>query len=374
MIAPSWYPLEKRLAYNPVKSGWFPLAFQDEILFRSVLFSAASHLSHEHGQSESKPAALVQPVFQHLNKRLRNTDSLTSTTIGVVSCLAMVEISLGNYDNWKIHMSAIKEMVRLRGGLQNLEEAIQIKITRADVEGATDCVVSPYLVPFKRSMPPTYSMLLSPNPLSSVDTIKCSLAHCITCKELQDISFELLRLSFAINHVLNNTETSLHPRALDEDFMELQHKLLLWENAKKTAFDEGFKLGALIYAKSVTRPINIVPNHTKALVQKLTDTLTSMHQNSAPKTLVIWLCLMGYIAVTPQSSQRAWFVNYLAAATSLDGELSTWEDIETLLAHMPWVRHIHETLFKQAWGEVQFVRSTPSSLDLRNPLESTLLS
>ena len=92
MIATSWYPLEKRLAYNPVKSGWFPLAFQDEILFRSVLFSSASHLSHEHGQSASKPATLVQPVFQHLNKRLRNPDSLTDTTIGIVSCLAMVEV------------------------------------------------------------------------------------------------------------------------------------------------------------------------------------------------------------------------------------------------------------------------------------------
>ena len=271
-------------------------------------------------------------------------------------------------------MSAIKEMVRLRGGLQNLDDAVQIKITRADVEGSTDCVVSPYLVPFKRSMPPTYSMLVSPNPLSSVDTIQCSLAHCITCKELQDISFELLRLSFAIDHVLNNTETPLHPRALDEDFMELQHKLLLWEKEEKSVYDEGFQIGALIYAKSVTRPINIIPSHTKVLVRKLVAALTGMHQKSAPRQLTIWLCLMGCIAVTQQSSQRAWFVNYLAAAISLDGELSTWEDLESVLANMPWVKQIHETLFKQAWSEVQFVRNTPSSLDSRNPLESKLLS
>ena len=267
-------------------------------------------------------------------------------------------------------MSAIKEMIRLRGGIQNLEYPLQIKITRADVEGATDCVVPPYLVPFRRSVPTTCSMFPFPDPSLSTDLLRSCLVHCIDCKELKDVFLELLRLTFAIDHVLRDDSTSLHPRALDEDFIEIQHRLLLWHNNDSNAVDEGFRLGALIYAKSITRSISTVSCHTKILVQKLIDALAIMRQTSEANPLMAWLCLMGCVAASSQSPERSWFVNYLAGIVPIDSGFSTWADVESSLACSLWVKPIHEPIFRRAWNEVQFVKSTPLSLDPPNPVES----
>lgn len=94
-VAPSWYPLEAHLAYNPVREGWFPLAIQDELLFRSILFSSASHLCRKSGNRNlEEVTSLVLPIFHHLKKRLQANPVPCDTTISIVSCLAMVEVVL----------------------------------------------------------------------------------------------------------------------------------------------------------------------------------------------------------------------------------------------------------------------------------------
>ena len=62
------------------------------MLFRCVLFCSATHLAREAGRTEFEPDALIQPIFQHLNKKLQTQEPLSDTTIGIVSCLAMVEV------------------------------------------------------------------------------------------------------------------------------------------------------------------------------------------------------------------------------------------------------------------------------------------
>ncbi len=92
VIALSWYPFEARLAYNPVRSEWFPLALKDEMLFKAVLFSSASHLAYEDGRTEFEPDILLQPVLYHLNRIIQEAETFSDTTIAIVSCLAMVEV------------------------------------------------------------------------------------------------------------------------------------------------------------------------------------------------------------------------------------------------------------------------------------------
>lgn len=44
--------------------------------------------------------------------------------------LIWYQMSSGNYDKWKLHMSAIQEMVRLRGGISEIDAFVQTKIIR----------------------------------------------------------------------------------------------------------------------------------------------------------------------------------------------------------------------------------------------------
>lgn len=93
-VAPSWYPLEAHLSSNPVRVGWFSLAMTDEVLFRSVLFSSASHLALKDGKREGQEAStLVSLIFRQLNQRLQSRSAFSDATIGILTCLAMVEVS-----------------------------------------------------------------------------------------------------------------------------------------------------------------------------------------------------------------------------------------------------------------------------------------
>ena len=62
------------------------------MLFRSVLFSSASHLAYEEGRVEFEPHLVIQPVLRHLNEKIQEAETFTDTTIAIVSCLAMVEV------------------------------------------------------------------------------------------------------------------------------------------------------------------------------------------------------------------------------------------------------------------------------------------
>ena len=39
---------------------------------------------------------------------------------------------LGNYANWKVHATGLREMVRTRGGMLSVEPGLQMKIYRYD--------------------------------------------------------------------------------------------------------------------------------------------------------------------------------------------------------------------------------------------------
>ena len=101
MAAPSWYPLETHLTYNPVRKYWFSLAMESEFLFRSLLYSSASHLAREAShQDYLEPTTLLMPIFRHLNETLQDNSAPSESTIAIVTCLAMVEV---------IHSSSVKQ-------------------------------------------------------------------------------------------------------------------------------------------------------------------------------------------------------------------------------------------------------------------------
>ena len=260
-------------------------------------------------------------------------------------------------------MNAMKVMIRQRGGVRNLEGPLQIKIARADVEGAVNCVALPHLMPFERSVEPTYSILPSNEPLSLPGTMQSSLAEGNICTKLRDIFIHLLSLSRAIEYAFHNKDISLNPQALDEDFVEVQHRLLLWVNTKHSDLDEACRLGGLVYSKCITRSVKSISARLRPVVQQLMAKITDIVPQPGTVPLLIWLCYVGAISVCIYSSQRAWFVHYIAGLTGLNSRFSTWEGMKYFLSDMLWVEKVHVEPFKKVWTEVEAVTlaSTGSS-------------
>jgi len=66
---------------------------KDEFLLQSLLFSASSRLAIMNtSQNPDEPNALLVRIFRHLNRQLQDYSTLSDTTIGIVTCLAMVEV------------------------------------------------------------------------------------------------------------------------------------------------------------------------------------------------------------------------------------------------------------------------------------------
>ncbi len=74
------------------------------------------------------------------------------------------------------------------------------------------------------------------------------------CEELRCNISRLLRLSEAIDHVLNGNDTPLNACGLDDDFMELQHDLFLWRNTGEDLLSKARQLEDLMMQSPVTPP------------------------------------------------------------------------------------------------------------------------
>ncbi|CZS90422.1 uncharacterized protein RAG0_01513 [Rhynchosporium agropyri] len=72
---------------------------------------------------------------------------LAATWYPLEDHLSYNPLSGGNLDTWKLHMAAIKEMISLRGGINKLSLVLQIKIIRADIEGASETIDIPNTIP-----------------------------------------------------------------------------------------------------------------------------------------------------------------------------------------------------------------------------------
>ena len=169
--------------------------------------------------------------------------------------------------------------------------------------------------------------------------------------------YTLSQLSRAIDHALRHpTTTPLNPRALDEDFSLLLHQLLSWRPSHSSSLDEALRLGALLYAKSITRSVTA---HVRPVVHRLISALDEAAQEQhGTLSLRTWLLLVGAVAVRVGSSERAWFVARLESLreTSFDEKLATWDRVIWMLEEMPWIPLIHEAPWKEVWDEAEAMR------------------
>lgn len=102
------------------------------------MYTTSTYAGLISGTTESKESIIyVGKSVSLVHKRLNNmslNDGLSiesqESTARAVSCLAISEALRGNVDGWRIHMSGLKQMIDLRGGLKMFSVSLQLKIHR----------------------------------------------------------------------------------------------------------------------------------------------------------------------------------------------------------------------------------------------------
>lgn len=100
---------------------WVPYIIQDPLLINIVLFTSACFLNETGHLPKSVVAALRGIVYQSLNENLRSSRAQT-TDAAILGVAEMVldEWYWGATQDLHAHMSGLRTMISMRGGLQDL--------------------------------------------------------------------------------------------------------------------------------------------------------------------------------------------------------------------------------------------------------------
>lgn len=109
---------------NYYNDYWVPWSVKSPLLSYLGIFTAACYQAEALKASPSQSPVVLRykcKVISLLNEMLSHKETSTSTeAITGVVYLAVNEWYWSNYDNVQAHMKGLKEMVRLRGGLDKL--------------------------------------------------------------------------------------------------------------------------------------------------------------------------------------------------------------------------------------------------------------
>jgi hypothetical protein len=120
-IAPALIPVRNQGILNPLKTVWTRIAIADELLFQGTLVFAAAHLDLMMERDPSRETLYYEgEIVRGVNSRLNYLEAASDSTIGAVALLAGAESLRGNIQELNIHMNAVKIMVELSGGLEQL--------------------------------------------------------------------------------------------------------------------------------------------------------------------------------------------------------------------------------------------------------------
>lgn len=127
-IAPLHYPRARVAERDPMTISWIPAAMTDEALLHSTLASSGGHILFYSNLPSISSSSLANFLYHKtetirvINERIRNatTDVLTDESLGAIALLITSQTCQGDYNEMKIHMGGLFQLVNMRGGLGRL--------------------------------------------------------------------------------------------------------------------------------------------------------------------------------------------------------------------------------------------------------------
>jgi hypothetical protein len=171
--------------------------------------------------------------------------------------------------------------------------------------------------------------------------------------QLISIFDRIHQLSITLQYAYERGHAPVDPLALEEDTMILQRELLaiLLLEFSDDGPDKACLLGALLYLKTLTRPLASWTHASKALAKRLRSSLEDYSTRSRiDSRLLGWMLLLGMMSSVESTLEHTWFVDVLRKTTSeFFGELPAWPAIVPDLESISWVSGIHDESGKAHW-------------------------
>lgn len=381
------YPLEWCSKFDPAKVCWFYWMYHDSAYLHSLLFtvSAFQDLVACGGVDVSKGGNLssvfskrtqvhLRRTFELLQEKLQDPEKqLEDVTAATVISLAMMADAIGDTAACEMHVSGLKEMVRLRGGIKALSHnrQLQIKICRYAEVGLQLrglVLILLYSVDLgwsvKNGSRPMFffgdiswarffdKILLRKAPLDlSADGSPIEILIHDQDIKLQNV-FADMRDFTRMANVFINSKDKFQPELFQEIMLSIQYRLLLLEYSFDTQpLSEAIRVGLLAFQATIFLQVpglKLKFDHLAGRLRLAIDALDASTPVLAD--LKLWLLLIGSIALV--GSDELWLMSEVTDLTVEDD----WTHIRERMKSIMWVDVVHDTPGKAVFEATKVVR------------------
>jgi hypothetical protein len=374
----SWCPVSGQ-------SAWFPFAVNDQLLFHATLYNWAMHFAHaaNDGVFASHPGVMRHKLIaiRMINEKLSDpVEAVRDESLGAVVAIINAEVAYGSAEESARHMTGLRAMINMRGGIETLGDGIGGLLQRlvgwtdlnyAELHSAPlmftkeNCDWDRVRAEAGWSCPSCFHEapnVAEPGPSPTKHTQVIPLL-----REIRDLCGEVaLRPLLTMPehekmkrsdrfHALERRLRIVAERSTDEKATDAEHRDdLVWRSCASAG---------LLYVHHVLRGLPIGYRQFDTLCQDLLFTLIGIADveqawNFAPE-LLIWVLSVGVI-LTPARPQYNWFVDSLAAACATFG-YAEWFQYREAIKSFLWVDKRDDERYLSIWQAIEDVKAKQST-------------
>ncbi|KAL8794358.1 MAG: hypothetical protein Q9195_003055 [Heterodermia aff. obscurata] len=363
----NWLPLDAGLTLSRPSSrtGWISTVISDAVLFRATTTYALMHhgsLGQPYSEAELSRRKMV--TIKEINEQLSDSNKcLSNSTIGSIAMMASTERVQGNIEELRMHETALKEMVRLRGGLAALgSEVLQIFISWGDLLSSAIQARRPNYDP--RPLPSSFQDFPLPVRLSSetpereaehdpLSLIFRNLRNLTACMPKRNSNPTLMMAFCKARSSVEYSLLCLSPFATATSPIRIQ-KLI----ASDPLF-EVRRIGAFLYTEAAFRDCVAKGAFVRSLQSQLIVAIRTCDATwpgllRREKSIAMWVyCIAGLFDL--DALAETWFAFRIASAMHA-AELMEWHEVEELVREIMWTKKLTSIMRRHLWPRVKEFR------------------
>ncbi|KAF2672871.1 hypothetical protein BT63DRAFT_138760 [Microthyrium microscopicum] len=284
--------------------------------------------------------------LQEINQRLQDPkESASDGVVGTILGFACFDTNIGNWDRWKLHMSGLQKIIKVRGGLQSFLglHILQTTILWVDVAGSLILDTVPrFELPQISSIEP--ELHHSPRILTFVQKWETQYP------ELVDIRDNLFSLASLARHA-NSSATSnnlsqdgtficIRLHSVAHGFLCMSRDIqpaVAYSNYPGSAIREALRLTSILFIAMIKKHHGVVPSGVPECKLRLSQFLTQVAVDwSSFMDLHLWVLMIGALA---EKNGRLWYVSEISA-TMREMGLIKWDDLLDVVKDIIWINEI----------------------------------
>ncbi|KAK1979064.1 hypothetical protein LZ30DRAFT_751698 [Colletotrichum cereale] len=347
VIKETMYPVEWCLRFDDSKTPWFYWLLSDAAFLHSILFTVCLLHDSVGGKTSNRTSFHVWKTLNLLNRNISDKNlALADSTIATVVSMCMVSEVFGHRDSAAAHVSGMRRIVELRGGIESFRHnlQLQVKICRVDIGWSLCTGEKPLYYRDNISWESVFTSILGDQPagfeqdqrLSSVRLFVDATDHRMgnVFQDLHDFS----RLA----NFLVKTGRKIDPNVFQKLMISIQYRLLYLEPAEQNSVSEMFRLGMISFITTLFLKVQGAKITLTCFAGQLRSACQNLHvsefSTATVRLMFAWTLVIGAISVFDECDDL-WLLPKLASLRDSLGP--TWPEAKASLEEVMWMDLVH---------------------------------